>query len=82
MQILIEDSANAKKSYEEESGLFRKQELAIRLQKWRLEDQLDNIIKKMDDELFDLQAKYDDTRKLYDEEMKAYKYLNAKFEVS
>ena len=80
--MLADDSANAKRTYEEESTLFRKQELAIRLQKWRLEDHLDSIIRKMDDELFELQAKYDETKKQYDEEMKAYKYLYTKFEVN
>ncbi|CDI98158.1 IQ domain containing protein D [Echinococcus multilocularis] len=80
MQILSEDSAAAKKMYEEESASFRKRELAIRRQKWRLEDQLESIVKKMDDQLFELQTKYDEAKRQYDEELKAYEFLTAKFE--
>ncbi|KAH9284733.1 hypothetical protein ECG_03207 [Echinococcus granulosus] len=80
MQILSEDSAAAKKMYEEESAAFRKRELAIRRQKWRLEDQLESIVKKMDDQLFELQTKYDEAKRQYDEELKAYEFLTAKFE--
>lgn len=78
---MFEDSASAKKLYEEESTSFRKRELAIRRQKWRLEDQLESVVKSMDDQLFELQTKYDEAKRQYDEEMKAYEFLNTKFQV-
>ncbi|KAL5968395.1 Dynein regulatory complex protein 10 [Taenia solium] len=80
VQMLSEDSAAAQKMYEEESTSFRKRELAIRRQKWRLEDQLESVVKKMDDQLFELQTKYDGAKRQYDEEMKAYEFLSAKFQ--
>ncbi|KAL5108752.1 Dynein regulatory complex protein 10 [Taenia crassiceps] len=80
VEILSEDSVAAKKMYEEESASFRKRELAIRRQKWRLEDQLESVVKKMDDQLFELQTKYDEAKRQYDEEMEAYEFLNTKFQ--
>ncbi|VUZ48872.1 unnamed protein product, partial [Hymenolepis diminuta] len=52
----------------------------IRRQKWILEDQLHTTIKKMDEQLFKLQAKYDDTQKEFDVESREYESLNAIFE--
>lgn len=81
MMMLTEESAAAKKQCKEEIDTFREREMVIRRQKWRLEDQLDTLIKKMDAELFELQSKYDKTKKEFDEESRAFEYLNSKFQV-
>lgn len=54
--MLGEEVNSAKKDYEEQSKTFHRRKLAIRRQKWRLEDQLDGIVRKMDDQLYDLRV--------------------------
>nr|CDS29760.1 IQ domain containing protein D [Hymenolepis microstoma] len=80
VSIMLEEVAEAKKRYENEIAPVQKQELMIRRRKWMLEDQLYSTIRKMDEQLFKLQIKYDDNKKEFDEIVKDYDSLNAKFE--
>lgn len=78
---MSEEAAATKRQYEDEIAPFQKQELMIRRQKWILEDQLHTTIRKMDEQLFKLQATLDETQKEFDEESREYESLNAIFEV-
>ncbi|VDL18940.1 unnamed protein product [Hymenolepis diminuta] len=80
INVMSEEAAATKRQYEDEIAPFQKQELMIRRQKWILEDQLHTTIKKMDEQLFKLQAKYDETQKEFDVESREYESLNAIFE--
>ncbi|VDO11715.1 unnamed protein product [Rodentolepis nana] len=80
VSIMLEEVAAAKKRYEDEIAPVQKQELMIRRRKWMLEDQLYSTIRKMDEQLFKLQSKYDENKKEFDELVKDYDILNAKFE--
>ncbi len=82
MQMLTEDVVSAKKLYHDDSGEFRQRELDIRRQKWRLEDQLDGFVRKMDDKLYILSDEYYTTNEQFKKETKAYNALYSKFEVN
>ncbi|VDD78598.1 unnamed protein product [Mesocestoides corti] len=80
MAILTEEVEATRLMYEEEKKSMRKRETAIRQQKWRLEYQLEGHVNKMDQKLYELQAKYEETMNQYVFESKAYEMLTKKFE--